>query len=303
MAIATVDTVVAHVVAVVELDRLHQRLPLTRHVRSANPEHEKCGHSRDAGDADTERRSKERIRPLRKKRLHVVSWRRGPARKVATPAIIRQPAFALESRRFRVETTRSRLIANDARPCCCSCKPSPSRPRRWSASTPARCFASSSFRSTSVQDRSGALGAALTLQKRFDSEVHLFRLTQSTENDQFLAGTGASLSPQELVTSAEERLRRFVDNVLPGRAAEVIVHANVGADVIHSVARAAKHIGATLALIPAESRHRLFRTTTEKLVLELDCPVLLVAGPERSRHSLMRWGARERMCHGDARRP
>jgi nucleotide-binding universal stress UspA family protein len=127
-----------------------------------------------------------------------------------------------------------------------------------------------------------ALATALELKKRFGSEVHLFRLTESSENDLFLAGTGAaSLTPRELVQAAEERLRRFVENVLPGRADDVIVHARVGADVIHGIAREAKHTGTTLVLLAEEPRQTVFRTQVEKLVQELDSAVLVLRTPLR----------------------
>jgi nucleotide-binding universal stress UspA family protein len=125
-----------------------------------------------------------------------------------------------------------------------------------------------------------ALATALELKRRFGSEVHLFRLTESSENDQFLAGTGAeAVSPRALIEDAEERLRRFVDNVLPGRSGEVITHAQVGVDVIHGIARSARHIRTTLVLLAEEPRQALFRTQVEKLVQELDGAVMILRTP------------------------
>jgi nucleotide-binding universal stress UspA family protein len=125
-----------------------------------------------------------------------------------------------------------------------------------------------------------ALGTALELRKRFGSEVHLFRLTASTSNDQFLAGIGGdSLAPRDLVEAAESRLQRFVENVLPGRSAEVIVHAQVGEDVVHGIARSAKHTGTTLVLLAEEPKQSVFRTQVEKIVQELDSAVMLLRTP------------------------
>jgi nucleotide-binding universal stress UspA family protein len=128
-----------------------------------------------------------------------------------------------------------------------------------------------------------ALATALELKKQFGSEVHLFRMTESSENDQFLAGTGASpMTPEALVEQAEGRLRRFVDNVLPGRSGEVIVHAQVGADVVHGIARRARHLGSTLVLLAEEPKQTVFRSHIEKLVQELDSAVMLIRTPAGS---------------------
>jgi nucleotide-binding universal stress UspA family protein len=128
-----------------------------------------------------------------------------------------------------------------------------------------------------------ALATALELKRRFGSEVHLFRLTESSENDQFLAGTGAeAVSPRTLIEAAEERLRRFVDNVLPGRSGDVITHAQVGVDVVHGIARSARRIHTTLVLLAEEPRQALFRTQLEKLVKELDSAVMILRTPASS---------------------
>jgi nucleotide-binding universal stress UspA family protein len=125
-----------------------------------------------------------------------------------------------------------------------------------------------------------AVAVALSLRARFGSEVHLFRLAQSGENDQFLAGTGAAgASPDWLVSDAEGRVRRFVDHVVPGRSGEVIIHAAIGEDVLHGVVRMARRIGATLTLVPGEAKEGVFRSTIEKLIIELECPVMLVRPP------------------------
>jgi nucleotide-binding universal stress UspA family protein len=122
-----------------------------------------------------------------------------------------------------------------------------------------------------------ALATALELRQRFGSEVHLFRMAETSENDRFLAGTGANgLSPQELIEDAEARLLRFVENVSPGRRDEVVVHAKVGEDVIHGIVRRARTIGSTLVLLAERPKQGLFRTHVEKLVKELDGAVLIL---------------------------
>jgi nucleotide-binding universal stress UspA family protein len=125
-----------------------------------------------------------------------------------------------------------------------------------------------------------ALATALELRERFGSEVHLFRLTESSENDQFLAGIGgAALSPKQLVDAAEARLRRFVENVFPGRSGEVVVHARVGMDVVHGIARSAKTLGTTLVVLAEEPKQKVFRTHIEKIIQELDGAVMLLRTP------------------------
>jgi nucleotide-binding universal stress UspA family protein len=122
-----------------------------------------------------------------------------------------------------------------------------------------------------------ALATALELKRCFGSEVHLFRLTESSENDRFLAGSGAeAMSPHALVTQAEERLRRFVDNVLPGRSGDVVAHAQVGADVVHAIARNARKLGTTLVVLAEAPKQTVFRTQMEKIVQELDGAVMIL---------------------------
>jgi nucleotide-binding universal stress UspA family protein len=131
-----------------------------------------------------------------------------------------------------------------------------------------------------------ALAAALELRRQFGSEVHLFWLTEASENDQFLAGTGAAaMSPRGLIEAAEGRLNRFVDNVFPGSAGEVIVHAKVGADVLHAIARTAKGMGMTLVVLAQQPKHTVLRTQIEKLVRELDSAVLILRTPPEMQFS------------------
>jgi nucleotide-binding universal stress UspA family protein len=121
-----------------------------------------------------------------------------------------------------------------------------------------------------------ALGAALVLRRSLGSEVHLFNLAELGENDEYLACTGAnSVTPGELVEDTKARLRRFVDNVFPGQAAEVTVHARMGVDVVHGIERIANDLGATLVLLGARQRESLFRTDIEKVVRDLNGAVML----------------------------
>jgi nucleotide-binding universal stress UspA family protein len=127
-----------------------------------------------------------------------------------------------------------------------------------------------------------ALAAAMELHDRLGARVHLFRLTDWAENDMFIAGMGGdAISPRSLVEAEEERLRRFVDNVMPGRASDVEVSAEVGVDVLHGIVRRASHLSATLVILGEEPRQTLFRTLVEKIAQGLDAAVMVVRTPHQ----------------------
>ncbi|HEY5242634.1 MAG TPA: universal stress protein [Polyangiaceae bacterium] len=122
-----------------------------------------------------------------------------------------------------------------------------------------------------------ALTTALVLQDHLGSEVHLFHLAQPGANAEFLAGSGGvSVPAGELVEDARAHLRTYVDDLFPGRAASVGVHAQVGADLVHGIERVAREIGATLVLLPGRSRGSLFRTNIEKIARDLEGAVLIL---------------------------
>jgi nucleotide-binding universal stress UspA family protein len=122
-----------------------------------------------------------------------------------------------------------------------------------------------------------ALVTALALKRSFGSEVHLFRLTESTANDEFLGGIGGNhQTSNELVESAEARLLRFAENVIPGSSRDVIAHAQVGVDVVHGVGRSAKRVGATLVILAQEPKETLFRSAVEKIARDLDSAVMIL---------------------------
>ena len=126
-----------------------------------------------------------------------------------------------------------------------------------------------------------ALAAAMVMQRRIGSEVHLFHLATPGENDAFLAGIGGdALRPADLVADAEARLRRFVENLFPGRSADVQVHARGGIDVVNGIRKAAESVGATMVLLGGRSKQSLFRTQIEKIVRDLDGAVMLLRVPD-----------------------
>lgn len=122
-----------------------------------------------------------------------------------------------------------------------------------------------------------AVAEAIELRRQFGSTIHLYHRAEEDESGRFLAGTGAaSDSAQALVTAAEDRLRRFMENVLPGHERDVSVHSSADIDVANGIVKEALRVDATLVLIGAERHPRLFRTQIEQVLQALDCPVLLV---------------------------
>jgi nucleotide-binding universal stress UspA family protein len=122
-----------------------------------------------------------------------------------------------------------------------------------------------------------ALATALVLQDRLGAEVHLFHHAESGENSEFLAGVGAGAVPSErLADDGRERIRRFVDNLFPGRGAGVTVHAHVGVDVVQGVLHAVEESRATLVLLAGRPHRSLLRTDIEKLVRDLTTPVMVL---------------------------
>ena len=126
-------------------------------------------------------------------------------------------------------------------------------------------------------DSRRALAMALVLRESFASEVHLFHLAEHGANDEFLAGIGGSSPPPgELVEAARSRLRAYLENLFPGTAEDVVVHAHYGTDVVAGIERAASEVGATLVLLAGRPRQSLFRTRIEKIVRDLNGAVMVV---------------------------
>jgi nucleotide-binding universal stress UspA family protein len=127
-----------------------------------------------------------------------------------------------------------------------------------------------------------ALALAFEFRERYGSEIHLFHLTESSENDRFLAGVGAHENAPGLAGEAEGRLQRFVENVFPGRSREVLVHARVGNEVAQDVVNTADKVGATLVILGAEARQTILRTNAERIIKGLHASVLLIRVPRES---------------------
>jgi nucleotide-binding universal stress UspA family protein len=124
-----------------------------------------------------------------------------------------------------------------------------------------------------------AVATALVMQEQLGSEVHLLHVAEQGGNDEFLAGIGGgNLPPTELVADGKDRLRRFVDDLFPGKMEKVVVHASVGGnvDVVESVERLAKKITPSLVILAGRPRRTLFRTHIERITRDVDAAVMVL---------------------------
>src|SRR5580692_3046434 len=121
-----------------------------------------------------------------------------------------------------------------------------------------------------------AVALAFEFRERYGSEIHLFHLIESSENDRFLAGVGANEGSPGLAGEAHGRLERFMENVFPGRGRDVRVHSRVGNEIAQDVVNAAKEIRATLVILGAEAKQTILRTNAEKIIRGLGASVFLI---------------------------
>jgi nucleotide-binding universal stress UspA family protein len=124
-----------------------------------------------------------------------------------------------------------------------------------------------------------ALATAMLLQQRLGSEIHLFHMTEQGPNFEFLAGAGARVGYDDLVADFRGELLRFVDNVFPGCASGVKVHARGGHDLAEAIADVARVVGATLVLLVEGQRQTVFRSRIEKVAHDLHGAVLVLRAP------------------------
>jgi nucleotide-binding universal stress UspA family protein len=122
-----------------------------------------------------------------------------------------------------------------------------------------------------------ALSAALELQRAYGSEVRVVTLTDYGDNDEYNRGLGVDVSPAHFADAATERLRRFVENSVPGALDRVTLTALEEIDVPGGIDRVATEWGATLVVLTTHHAHPgLFRTQAEKTINALDVPVLFL---------------------------
>jgi nucleotide-binding universal stress UspA family protein len=125
-------------------------------------------------------------------------------------------------------------------------------------------------------DSHRAVGAALELQRTLGSSVCLFHAAESEGTTEWLGGLGSSVVFGDWVASAEQRLRRFVENVAPESEGQIDLRARMGGETIRLVHEEAHRWGATLIIASANVRTRYFRSTGERLIHDYDLPMLVI---------------------------
>jgi nucleotide-binding universal stress UspA family protein len=121
-----------------------------------------------------------------------------------------------------------------------------------------------------------AVGAALELQRALGSAVCLFHTVESETSTEWLGGIGSPAVQGDWVTRAEARLQRFVENVAPGSAASIELRARIGGETVRLVHDEARRWRATLLIVSAQVRARLFRSPAERLIHDFPVPMLVI---------------------------
>jgi nucleotide-binding universal stress UspA family protein len=98
-----------------------------------------------------------------------------------------------------------------------------------------------------------ALAEALWLKDHLGSEVHLLHLGTLGSNAEFLAGTGADILYGDIQGDARAEALRFIENVFPGRSAEIVVHAAVGEDLPGAIEWIETQVRPTLVILAGEA--------------------------------------------------
>jgi hypothetical protein len=120
-----------------------------------------------------------------------------------------------------------------------------------------------------------ALAAALLLKDLLHSEVHLLHLGTLGSNAEFLAGSGAYVGFGDIQEDAKAEAIRFVENVFPGRASEVVVHAAIGEDVAGAIEAIARQVRPSLVILADGEPHarwprQHWRRHVERAIARLD---------------------------------
>lgn len=121
-----------------------------------------------------------------------------------------------------------------------------------------------------------ALGVALELRRTHGSAVCLFHAIASTTSDEWLAGIGGGIA-EDWTHSSRNQLERFLRNVAPLTNGIELVSA-IG-NPIESIREQMHEWRATLLVASANVHAILFRSAAEKLVRDIDIPVLVIPAP------------------------
>ncbi|HEY8073571.1 MAG TPA: universal stress protein [Labilithrix sp.] len=125
-------------------------------------------------------------------------------------------------------------------------------------------------------DSHRAVGAALELHRSLGSSVCLFHATESEGTSEFLGGLGSPVVMGDWPALAKQRLGRFLENVAPDCIDRIDLRARMGAETVRLVHEEAHAWGATLIIVSAEVRARLFRSKAERLIHDYDVPMLVI---------------------------
>jgi nucleotide-binding universal stress UspA family protein len=120
-----------------------------------------------------------------------------------------------------------------------------------------------------------ALGVALELQRTHGSVVRLFHAAESGTSDDWLGGIGSPAVGGDWVTESCARLGRFISNVAPDCSSRLEIGARVG-DLVSAVRAEIREWEPTILIIAASVHTRLTRSTAERLVHDIEVPVLII---------------------------
>jgi len=120
-----------------------------------------------------------------------------------------------------------------------------------------------------------ALGVALELQRTHGSTVRLFHAAESDGSDDWLGGIGSPAVGGDWVAKAKGRLRRFLENVAPGNAANVEVSARVG-ETLHTLLAEIREWRPSLLVAAATVDARVFRSAAQRIVRDAAIPTLII---------------------------
>jgi nucleotide-binding universal stress UspA family protein len=126
-------------------------------------------------------------------------------------------------------------------------------------------------------DSHRAVGVALELHRVHGSAVCLFHVQHDQGNDEFLGGLGAV--QQQRVSDALGRLKRFVDNIAPGTAADVEMRARVGGEGERAkfILEGAAEWNATLIILTNAQHRTLFPSIAQRVVKKANVAVLALS--------------------------
>jgi len=120
-----------------------------------------------------------------------------------------------------------------------------------------------------------AVRVALELRRIHGSAICLFHAVESTGSDDWLGGIGSPAVGGDWVAEGKARLRRFLANIGVDGADDIDVRARVGLPLL-MLREEARAWSATLVVAASRMHATLVRSPAERLVRELQLPVLVI---------------------------